>query len=74
MRVVGTRRIQIADLNTNLFVRKELDVEHALYLAELIENGTPMRDLIEVTDTADHTNIVVDGRHRKDAYELAKIK
>ena len=74
MRVVGTRRIQIADLNTNLFVRKELDVEHALYLAELIENGTPMRDLIEVTDTAGHTNIIVDGRHRKDAYELAKIK
>lgn len=73
MRVKSTRTAKLADLQTNLFVREGLDQDHVMYLAELIENGTEMRDLIEVTEVND-VLIVVDGRHRKEAYELNRIE
>jgi ParB-like chromosome segregation protein Spo0J len=72
MRVKRIITVKLADLNTNLFVRKALDQNHAFYLAELIEAGTKMKDAIEVTEK-DGLLEVVDGRHRKEAYELANI-
>lgn len=74
MKVIGTRTVSVAELNTNLFVRKELDQNHAIYLGELIENGVKMKDPIEVTDRGGIQNHVVDGRHRAEGYELAKVK
>jgi predicted transcriptional regulator len=73
MRLKATRTVKIADLQTNLFVRDALDQNHVLYLAELIENGVEMNDLVEVTEIENDLN-VVDGRHRKDAYELNRIE
>ncbi|MBI4713759.1 hypothetical protein HY771_01035 [Candidatus Uhrbacteria bacterium] len=52
-------------------MRRELDTEHALYLGQLIANGVTMRTPIEVTDCDGILNVVVDGRHRKEGYELA---
>lgn len=72
MRIKGTRIVKLADLHTNLFVRKVLDQSHALYLGELIENGTEMTDMIEVTEREGLLEIV-DGRHRKEGYDLAGI-
>jgi hypothetical protein len=73
MRNKGTRTVKLADLQMNLFVRKALNQDHALYLADLIENGVQLRDLIEVTDRDGVMNIVVEGRHRKEAYELNNV-
>lgn len=61
----------LSGLKANLFVRKELDPDHVFVLAELMEAGVPMNDRMKVTET-DH--IIVDGRHRKEAYELAKYR
>ena len=71
MRIRGTRVVKLAELQTNLFVRKQLDQRRALYLGELISDGVEMKDPIEVTDRGGVQNIVVDGRHRKEGYELA---
>lgn len=60
---------QVVDLKANLFVRKELDQDHVLYLAELVEGGVEMNSKIKVTE--DMT--LIDGRHRKEAFELAKV-
>jgi ParB-like chromosome segregation protein Spo0J len=70
MRVIGTKLSNLAELSTNLFVRKSLDQDRVLFLAELIESGVKMTEPIEVTAT----NEVVDGRHRKEAYELNSVK
>lgn len=68
MKVKRTESVKVADLKTNLFVRKALDQNHALYLAELVENGVELPP-IKVTEDF----VVVDGRHRIEAYELNKI-
>jgi hypothetical protein len=73
MRKKEIRTVKISDLQVDLFVRKELDQDHALYLADLIENGVQMKDLIQVIDRDGMMNIVVDGRHRKEAYELNNV-
>lgn len=73
MKSKGTRTVQLADIQTNLFVRKELDQDWALQLAELIESGQEMKDLIEVTEENGSLEMV-DGRHRKWGYELNKIE
>ena len=65
-----TKTIPIKDLDVNLFVRKELNPDHVLYLADLIHNGVKMRTLIKVTEK----NEVIDGRHRVEAYELCNTK
>lgn len=73
MKIKGTRIVKLADLQMNMFVRKELDQTRAIYLGELIDNGVEMSDPIEVTDLNGLMNIVVDGRHRKEGYELANV-
>ncbi|HNP75515.1 MAG TPA: ParB N-terminal domain-containing protein, partial [bacterium] len=55
----------ISDLNKNLFVRQELDQNHVLYLAELIEAGVVLNPIEITPDMA-----VIDGRHRIEAAEL----
>ncbi|MDP3985186.1 MAG: hypothetical protein Q8P82_00320, partial [bacterium] len=73
MRKLGTRVVKVADLQVTAFVRKALDEGHAMALAELIETGVEMSDRIEITDMG-IPNSIVNGRHRKEAYELAKVK
>ena len=70
MRVLRTVTAKVADLKANLFVRKELDVDHVLYLGTLIEAGVEMKDRITVTEDMR----IVNGRHRHGGYELAGIK
>lgn len=73
-------------IHTNLFVRLVLNQEHALYLAELIENGQVLRPImvtpayrvlddgrLEYLPNAPYYE-TVDGRHRREAYELNKLK
>jgi len=73
MRTIGNRKVKVAELQTNLFVRQALNQDHACYLGELISNGVSMKDSIEVADWNSALNIVVDGRHRKEGYELAGV-
>ncbi|KKR45942.1 MAG: hypothetical protein A3G47_01000 [Candidatus Zambryskibacteria bacterium RIFCSPLOWO2_12_FULL_39_45] len=70
MRVKKTQKIKLTDIKPNLFVRQELDTDHVIYLAQLIEGGTEMRDRIKVTEDL----IIVDGRHRKEAFDLVGTK
>lgn len=74
MRSKGNRVVAVQDLVVNKFVRKELNQDHALILAGLIEEGVEMKDMIEVTDFDGTMNVVVDGRHRKEGFELAGVK
>lgn len=69
MRVIKTMTVPLQDLQRNLFVRKELDTERVLFLAELIENGVQMHTKIRATRDL----VIVDGRHRWEAYDLNKI-
>lgn len=69
MKTKGMKTVKLSELKENLFIRKELNQDHVLYLAELIENGVEMKDFIETTEDFQ----IVDGRHRKEAYELNKI-
>ncbi len=69
MKVIGTKIIQLADLTESLFVRTSLNHDHVLALAELIESGVKMKTSIEITDK----NVMVDGRHRREAYGLNNI-
>ncbi|MBS3903160.1 MAG: hypothetical protein KGZ30_02155 [Anaplasmataceae bacterium] len=64
-----TRMMLISDLETNLFVRDSLDQDHALMLAELYEAGIELPP-IQVAKG----KIVVDGRHRIEARQLALKK
>ena len=69
MKVIRKQKIELSDLKHNMFVRKELDHEHAAYLAELIKHGTEMSDRIKVTEDL----TLVDGRHREEAFQLNNI-
>jgi hypothetical protein len=60
--------VPIKDLKIDLFVRQELNHDHAIYLGLLIENGVK---LPAIKMTPDHT--VVDGRHRIEAYVLNNL-
>lgn len=60
--------VRLTELKTNLFVRSALNQDHALLLAELLENGT---DLPPIKITCD--NVVIDGRHRIEAADLNKL-
>lgn len=68
MRTKRSEVISLADLKPNLFVRQELDSEHVLFLAQLIEEKVVLPP-IEITEDM----ILVDGRHRKGAYEMNDI-
>ncbi len=72
MRIKKTETVKLADLHVNLFVRKVLDQDHALYLGELISAGVEMNEPIEVTEQNGLCEIV-DGRHRREGYELAGV-
>ena len=77
MRVKGTKVVNPAELQTNLFVREELNQDHVMALAMLIEAGVEMNAPIEVGYLASDPakkETVVDGRHRKEGYELNSIK
>jgi len=69
MRVLKTIVVPLHDLQRNLFVRKELDTERAWFLSELIESGVKMHDNIKATRDL----VIVDGRHRWEAYDLNKV-
>ena len=58
--------VKIADLQTNMYVRKTLSEDHFLYLAELLTNGVALPP-IKISKQMG----VVDGRHRIEAYLLA---
>jgi len=62
-------KVLISELKLNLFVRKELNQDHVLYLAELVENGVKLPP-IKITSNG----MVVDGRHRIACYELCDVK
>lgn len=62
--------VKLEDIKVNLFVRQALDSDRVMYLADLIENGVEMKDRIRIS--SDFT--LIDGRHRKEAYELCRVK
>ncbi|HOR57431.1 MAG TPA: ParB N-terminal domain-containing protein [bacterium] len=57
--------VDLRDLRVGWFVRTGLNEDHVLHLAELIEAGT---ELPPINITSDM--LVVDGRHRIEAYKL----
>lgn len=63
-----SKLVSIKDLQTNTYVRKELDQEHVLVLAQLIEDGIK---LPPIQITPDHR--VIDGRHRVEAHEMNSL-
>jgi len=69
MKATKNRTVDVKDLQVNLFVRHALNQDHALALAELIEAGENLPP-IKVTESL----IVIDGRHRKEAYDILDIK
>jgi ParB-like chromosome segregation protein Spo0J len=73
LKVKRTQKVLLADLHINMFVRCELDQDHVLYLAGLIDNGIQMSARIRVVDR-DKQLFILDGRHRKEAYELCGMK
>lgn len=71
MKKVETRTVALKDLEINLYVRRVLNQDHALFLAELLDNGTKLPP-IKVA-LVDEKYIVIDGRHRIEAHELCKL-
>jgi len=62
-------KVLLSELQINLFVRKELNQDHVLCLAELIENGVKLPPIKITPD-----KVLVDGRHRVEGYDLNGIK
>ncbi len=58
-------QVKIEELKTDWFVRTGLNQDHVLHLAELIEAGTQLPPILVTSDM-----LVVDGRHRIEAYAL----
>jgi len=72
-----SRKINIDQLETNLFVRKSLDQDWALDLALMQANGVKL-PAIEVTENKFFPEInkkllVVDGRHRIEAHQINDV-
>ena len=57
----------IKDLQQDFYVRKELNTDWAIQLAEFVESGVEMEPNFITRDGK-----VIDGRHRMEAHELAK--
>lgn len=72
-KIIGMRTVEVGEIEENLFVRRAIDQDHVLYLAELIEAGVEMSDPIDVTITEAGKMMIIDGRHRKVAIELNGI-
>lgn len=58
--------LRVADLKTNIFVRKKLDDDRVLQFVELYEHGTELPPIKVVRGTME----IIDGRHRKAAHEF----
>jgi len=67
-----TQNVALADLSVNLFVRKALNPDHVLALAELMAEKVEMFTRIKVA-ILDGKMVIVDGRHRKEGYELNNV-
>jgi len=65
MKRIETRPLK--EIRVNLFVRQELNEDHALYLASLLQNGVK---LPPIQITPDGT--IIDGRHRLEAHDCVK--
>jgi hypothetical protein len=63
------RIVALKDIQVNLFVRTGLNQDRVIQLAELIEAGVPLEKM-----EINQDNILIDGRHRKEAYELNNVK
>lgn len=78
------RTITLSELKTQWFVRKQLNQDHVLMLAELYEASfadakdevaaSKALPAILVTEADEGVYELVDGRHRKEAMELAGLK
>lgn len=66
------QNVALKDLYVNLFVRKALNQDHVIALAELIAEKVEMYTRIRVA-ILDGKMVIVDGRHRKEAYDLCNI-
>ena len=64
-----TQMVALKDLQINLFVRKALNHDHALALAELIENDVVLPPIQITTEM-----VVIDGRHRIEAHDVLNRK
>lgn len=62
--------VAVADLQTNLFVRESLDQDRVLFLGELHESGVKLDPIMICAKNKE----IVDGRHRKEMYEILGIK
>lgn len=60
--------VKVAELDTNLFVRKSLDQDRVLVLAELVQNGTKLPAIL-----ISQNKKVIDGRHRVECYDLCGV-
>lgn len=60
---------QIGNLVLNLFVRKELNPDRVIFLAEMIQNGEKLHPI-----KINRQRMVIDGRHRIEAHDLNNLK
>lgn len=74
------RVIKLKDIRMNHYVRKSINTDHVLMLAELYESGMleSKGDMVKASQVVRPIQIteegeLVDGRHRKEAMELAQI-
>ena len=63
------RTVKLADINTDLFVRKELDWDWIAELAEILGGGGKFHTLMKVTPDLR----LIEGRHRKEAFEINNV-
>lgn len=68
-KTLSRKRVKLADLKTDYFVRKGLDQDWALYIGELMEQGVKFPNIIVTADLQ-----VIDGRHRLEAFSLLNIE
>lgn len=62
---MAPKTIKISEIKPNLFVRQQINPDHVLFLAGLIEGGVELPP-IELTKH----NVLIDGRHRIQAFEM----
>lgn len=65
--------VKLADIETNLFVRRMLNDDRVLFFADLIENKVELPPM-QVASCVDGKWPLVDGRHRKAAYDFHDIE
>lgn len=65
-----TVTIPLSKLQVTFFVRRELNEDHVVHLAELYKSGTDLPPLLVAPAADGNSYDIVDGRHRKAALEL----